>query len=131
MKVMRNSINPNPGGFTLLEVMVALAVISISLIVLLQAQNANVLRSYHSKCLTRAALLSRKIISEIDSGGAFTEGEWEGREESDGVIFTWKKVIEPSVIDEMKKITVTITWGADNTAIPFVLETYRAASGRP
>ncbi len=112
------------GGFTLLEVMIALAVISISFIVLLQAQNANMVRSAHADRMVRAALIGEKMLAEVDSTGDLAEGEWEGEEEADKILFFWTKRIEPSPVGELKKVTVTVGWEGEEES-PFTLETYR------
>ncbi len=112
------------GGFTLLEVMIALAVISISLTVLLHSQNANITRSHNANCLIKATLLSQKVMSEIDIEGKLSEGEWEGIENINGIDYSWKKIIEPAIVKGMKKITVKVWW--DEKGFPLTVETFRA-----
>lgn len=112
-------------GFTLLEVMVALAIISISLVVLIHSQNSNVVRSYDSNCLIRAALLGQTLVSEIDNKERVVDGRIEGAEEIENVIYSWEKTITPTVIKNMKKVTLAVTWGEEGERPPFVLETYR------
>lgn len=105
--------------------MVALAIISISLVVLLHSQSSNIARAYESTSLTRAALLSQKILSEAGSGAAVSEGKWEGKEEMEGIIFYWKKMVEPTVVEGLMKITVSVSWGEEEGGAPYVVETYR------
>lgn len=112
-------------GFTLLEVMVAIAIIAISLIVLLYAQNSNITRSYHARCLTKAALLGQKILSESDLS-TLQPGMWEGQEELEDVTLKWEKKVEPSLVEGMRKLTIKVTWGDEQSGNTFLIETFRA-----
>ncbi|MDH3976737.1 MAG: prepilin-type N-terminal cleavage/methylation domain-containing protein [Deltaproteobacteria bacterium] len=125
MKVTWKQHKAGEKGFTLLEVMVAIAVISISLIVLLYAQNSNITRSYHSRCLTRAALLGQKILSE-SSLSEPEPGTWEGKEELDDMTLRWEKRVEPSIVEGMRKLTIRVSWGDEMSGSVFLLETFRA-----
>lgn len=124
MKVMWMPFKTGEEGFTLIEVMVAIAIISISLIVLLYAQNANITRSYHARCLTDAALLAQKILSE-NTSSKVELGSWEGKEEHDQVTLYWEKKVEPSIVEGMRKVTIKISWGDKKAGTTYLLETYR------
>ena len=67
------------GGFTLLEVMVALAILASTLIVLLQIITNNVRATNHAKLTTAATFLARNKMSDIEDqilyDGFSTEGE--------------------------------------------------------
>ena len=125
MKATGKQPDTGERGFTLLEVMVAIAIISISLILLLHAQNSNITRSYHSKCLTKAALLGQKILSQSDLSPPIP-GTWEGKEELDHMTFRWEKRIEPSMVESMRKITIQVSWGDTSSGNSFIIETFRA-----
>lgn len=122
---MRKRPSAAEGGFTLLEVMVALAIISISLVVLLSAQNANIERSVHASRLTRAALIGQKIMSGLHLS-ELKEGKWEGKEEAGETLFLWEKRVEPSVAEGVLKVTVRVGWGDDEVGNAFIIETFRA-----
>ncbi len=126
MKVTSKNSERSQKGFTLLEVLVALSIIAISFVVLLQSQSSNITRVYHSTALTKAALLSQDILSDMDARKELGTGEWEGEEERDNVTFFWKKSIEPSVVESMVHVTISVTWGSRGGDVPYVVETYRA-----
>jgi general secretion pathway protein I len=64
---MRASTKRKQNGFTLLEVMVSLAIIAIVLVSLLISQSRSVSLQDESKFNTTAALLAQNKISEIES----------------------------------------------------------------
>ena len=123
MKDMLKGLKGKSQGFTLLEVMVALAIISTSLVVLLSSQNSNITRSHYADSLVKAAMLAQKIISEGDLN-KLSEGGWEGKEERGNIVFTWKKTVTPSMVEGLKKLSVLVIWGDGKE---YKLETYRAS----
>lgn len=123
MKDILKGLKGQQQGFTLLEVMVALAIISTSLVVLLSSQNSNITRSHYAGSLVKAAMLAQKIISEGDVN-KLSEGMWEGKEETGNIVFTWKKTVTPSMVEGLKKLSVLVIWGDGKE---YKLETYRAS----
>lgn len=126
MKVTLKNPERSQRGFTLLEVLVALSIIAISLVVLLQSQSSNIARVYDSTALIKAALLSQDILSDMDARKELDTGEWEGEEERENITFFWKKSIEPSVVESMVHVTISVAWGKKGKNVPYVVETYRA-----
>lgn len=123
MKDMLKGLRRNHQGFTLLEVMVALAIISTSLVVLLYSQNANITRSHYADSLAKAAMLAQKIISEGEMN-KLSDGKSEGSEEAGNIVFRWEKRVTPSMVEGLKKLTVLVSWGDGKE---YKLETYRAS----
>ena len=123
MKDTLTGLKRGEKGFTLLEVMVALAIISTSLVVLLASQNSNITRSHYADSLAKAAMLAQKIISESDMN-KLSDGGWEGKEDVGNIVFTWKKTVTPSMIEGLKKLSVLVIWGDGKE---YKLETYRAS----
>src|SRR3989338_2702804 len=54
-----------PKGFTLIEVLIAMAIFTLSFLVLIDAQNMNVKNSAYSRRLTTATLLAQKKMAEV------------------------------------------------------------------
>jgi len=126
MKAISKNPELSQRGFTLLEVLVALAIIAISLVVLLQSQSSSIVRAFEATALTKAALLSQDLLSDMDSAKDFSAGEWEGEEERDGVTLFWKRRIEPSAVSNLVHVTIHVSWGESDKNLPYVIETYRA-----
>ena len=123
MKDTLTGLKRGEKGFTLLEVMVALAIISTSLVVLLSSQNSNITRSHYADSLAKAAMLAQKIISESDMN-KLSDGGWEGKEDAGNIVFTWKKTVTPSMVEGLKKLSVLVIWGDGKE---YKLETDRAS----
>ena len=105
-------------GFTLLEVMVAVALMAVALTTLLGSQSQSVSFANSAKFETMAALLARGKMSELvtqgsdelsGAGGDFGE-EYPG--------YAWEAEVSDftiegaeSVSDYLKQIDLTVTWG--------------------
>lgn len=105
-------------GFTLLEVMVALAILAITLTVLYGSQSQSLSFSTEAKFNTYAAFLIEEKLSEIQAGEIEvynTSGDFG----DDYPEYRWKmtvdsvSVTDPDVfakISDLRKITLTVYW---------------------
>jgi general secretion pathway protein I len=104
----------NKGGFTLLEVMVALAIIAGSLVVILHSHFLSVNLANRAIGESLASLLAKEKMEETVKEGFPEEGEEEGvfKEHSH---FRWRRTVEQAElfekeIDGLRRIVVTIFW---------------------
>jgi len=74
-----------PTGFTFLEVLVALCVVSISIVALLNAHSISMRNSIYSQTISRATLLAEERINEIESKGLTQIDEEEFEEYENGL----------------------------------------------
>ena len=101
-------------GFTLLEVMIALAIIAGALVVILHCHLIGVNLANRVKGISLASLLAQEKMEEIEMELALEEGEEEGDfEEYPG--FQWRVVVSRAELFEeeievLKKATVTVCW---------------------
>lgn len=100
-------------GFTLLEVMVALAVIAFALVGLLGLQARNVKMIARGQNLTRATLLARELISQIQVE-VDTKG-FQGLGDSQGVFegypgYRWEREVLTTGLDELREVIVRVIW---------------------
>jgi general secretion pathway protein I len=107
-------------GFTLLEVMVAMAFIAITLMAVYDSQSASVSRASEAKFTIKASLLTQKKMAEIDmlEPQDITSDSGDFGDEYPG--FSWKIDVEDSSLDipeevstYLKQIDLTISWGKD------------------
>ncbi len=101
----------NEAGFTLLEVMVAVAILAIVLVSLLGLKNRSTQDVMLSEHITTATLLARRIMTEtlVTVGtGAIVQKEDEGEfDEEEFKDYTWKKTISPMQLEETGSIKIT------------------------
>lgn len=113
-------------GFSLLEVMVAVAVLAVALVPLLQAQGRSLRVSSDIQLKSQAALLARERMTELELLEDLQPGEEEGEYE-DIPPFRWQTVVvDRQDIPELpwltfREVTVKILWpgGYDEDGKPF------------
>jgi prepilin-type N-terminal cleavage/methylation domain-containing protein len=91
------------GGFSLLEVMVALAILAMSLVVLVGITTDNVRNTQHAKMVTIATFLARAKMSEVEDlvlEEVFTENDQE--EEGDFSDEGWPEIRWKTLIEKIE-----------------------------
>ena len=98
-------------GFTLLEVMIALAILSLSLIALLSLRNSSIRLVEHSDRITTATLLAKAKMEDLPRPVQVgeSEGEFEG-EAYKG--YKWKRIVSPPPFGFafIKEVVVVVKW---------------------
>ena len=100
------------GGFTLLEVMIAMAILAITLVAIYQSQSQSVSMAADSRLLTTASLLAQGRMAEIDAVDPRSVVSGNGDFGEDYPGYTWQ--LEVSAVEELpllKKMTLTVTQG--------------------
>ncbi len=104
-------------GFTLLEVIIAVAIIGSSLAILLGAVNKNLLMASQSKNITIASFLAQKKLGEIEIIGLPDIGNQQGVFE-EAPDFSWYLSVQPYNIEQLgadiRIVILTITWDEGN-----------------
>ena len=118
---------PEPeAGFTLLEVMVAVAIIAIAFVSLLGSQSQSISIATISRFETTASMLARKKLAEIESGGFEELSGTEGDFENDFSDFHWQTEVSELTEDEtgivgagemLKVLDLTIGRGDDENML--------------
>jgi general secretion pathway protein I len=99
----RRATNRSQGGFSLLEVMVALAILAMALVVLVGIATDNVRNTQHAKMVTIATFLARAKMSEIEDlvlEEGFTENDSE--EEGDFADEGWPEIHWKTLIEKIE-----------------------------
>ena len=111
--VINNYLIFEDKGFTLLEVLVALAIMGAALAILLGAVNRNLILASNSKNLTIASTLAQKKLSEIELNGYPEIREEEGVF-NEAPEFKWfLRVIPyelPTLETEIRIVILRVTW---------------------
>ncbi len=101
-------------GFTLLEVMIALAIVAIALVTLLGLSNRSILVQERIQRLTRATLLAQQIMSEEEVGPVNGQRDWSPREdvfEEPYSDFSYQVSYLDTMLTRVKEVRVVVIWG--------------------
>jgi general secretion pathway protein I len=108
-------------GFTLLEVLVALAILSLSLVVLLNLRNRDVDLVNTTRHLTLATALAKMKMVEVQTEGFPELGELSGEFGEDYPQFRWHQATSTTPFDYVREVRVSVQWGnADPDGVELV-----------
>jgi len=106
---------PLASGFTLLEVMIALAILAVALVALLGLRNRDVELQAYARDLTRATLVAREMALTVDADGTPEMGFNEGDFGADRPGFAWKRQVTPFMSefigDRVREVRISVLWG--------------------
>jgi type II secretion system protein I len=114
------------GGFTLLEVMIAMAILAITLVTLYQSQSQSISMASDSRFLTTASLLAQSRMAEIDTADPRLAVSANGDFGEEYPGYTWR--VEVSAVEEfplLKRIALTVTQGRMATRNTYRLILYK------
>ncbi len=107
-------------GFTLLEVIIALAVVSISLVTLLGLSNRCIQVHHKLQKVTAATLLAQQQMNLFEAeaeSGTLSFVAQNGRFEDPFEQFLWTTRYEDTLLEAVKMITVSVSWeGKEKTS---------------
>jgi type II secretion system protein I len=96
-------------GFTLLEVMIAVAILAITLVAVFQSQSQSISMAGNARFLTTASLLAQSKMAEvevIDMRNIKSEAGDFGRDFPD---YEWRMTVKEMDIETVKKIELVVT----------------------
>jgi general secretion pathway protein I len=97
-------------GFTLLEVMVALAIIGIALVALLTTQSTSIKIITRSTLLTKSYLLGEKKLAALELAGYDAADDGEGSFEENPEL-RWVQTVSETEIEGLKEVHLRIISG--------------------
>lgn len=130
--IKQHSRTQQTNGFTFLEVLVALAVISISIVALLNSHTLSLKQYLKSQILSRATMLAEEKINELEAEGFQEIDELEAEQYENGLKYVveegdfydedeterlqpewrseylWRTIVEETEYDGVRKITVEV-----------------------
>ena len=99
-------------GFTLIEVIIAMLILSITFVWLLKGETQGIDMSLRSRFITTSTLLAQERIAQITSTDqSVTTGNDEGDFGEDYTGYTYPEEIEPTALGGYYKYILKITWG--------------------
>jgi general secretion pathway protein I len=102
---------PHSGGFTLLEVMVAVSIMAMVLVSLLGLKNRSMQDVALAEHITTATMLAKRAMVDVilskprlpaEDEGTFPEEEYKD--------YAWKKTIAPTPLFQVMEVRVAVLW---------------------
>ena len=112
-------------GFTLLEIMIAVAILSIALVAILRSHSQSIVLADASIRYEKALFLAREKITEIEMKGFPEVVEEEGVFDNDKD-FSWKSKTLETPYEGLREVRLTVTFKIGDTEKKINLETYLA-----
>jgi general secretion pathway protein I len=103
-----------PNGFTLLEIMIALAIVSIAMVSLLALANRSIEVHDRLQRITVATLLAQQKMAETEvnaSNGTLQSTENLGVFNDPYAAYRWEVVYADTPLPSVRMVTVTVLWG--------------------
>jgi len=109
-------------GFTLLEVMIALAVIGVALVALLGLAQRSISTNQRLQQITRATLLAQSKMAEIETGIESNSSDAKGDFPEPDEEFHWRSTYGDTPVENVRQVEVTVAWGdeARNEAVQLI-----------
>lgn len=95
-------------GFTLMEVMIAMAILAIALVAIFQLQSQSISMSTDSRFMTTAALLAQSKMVEAEADSTLDNHSEDGDFGPDYPQYIWHMAIGDTQLPQFKKIEVTV-----------------------
>ena len=111
-------------GFTLLEIMVTLAIVGIALVAILRSLAMSVDVNNESKNISIGTLLAKGKMSEVESLGFPDVDETKGDFGETYPNFLWEKTIHQTEVEELRKVQITVFWQEGENEKKVELTTY-------
>ena len=112
-------------GFTLLEVMIAMAILAIALVAVFQSHSQSLSMADNARFLTTASLLAQKRMAEFEATSGIQVQSEQGDFGEDFAAYTWTVVVSNTEIGMIKKIEVTVTNSGMKRNNTYMLVYYR------
>ena len=111
-------------GFTLIEIMIALSVLSIALVVLLGLRNQGIALAARSRQVIDATLLARQKVTEISAEGFPELGEQSGDFGANFPQYTWRQHVVQTPFNIVRELLLEVVWKEDHREMTVNVTTY-------
>jgi general secretion pathway protein I len=116
MKTIARPCTRSERGFTLLEVMISLAVVAIAMLALLSLHHQDLRSVLRAQDLSRAAMLAQAVMTQTEISGypdvGTSTGDFQAMFPRRYPNFRWRREVASSAIfPDLHKVTVTVYYG--------------------
>ena len=99
-------------GFTLLEVLVALAILALGIVGVLRALSGSLNATKEAELNSKASILANQVASQLDRESDVSSGEVSGTFEDESG-YNWIATIEPADNNGLMRTKIVVSWGSD------------------
>lgn len=96
-------------GFTLMEVMIAMAILAIALVAIFQSQSQSASMAAHARFLTTASLLAQSRMAEIEAKNPRNLQSEDGDFGAEFPDYRWRLEVRDTEIDRVKRLEMSVT----------------------
>jgi general secretion pathway protein I len=114
MRLILCTTKPLCKGFTLLEIMIALAIVSIAMVSLLALANRSIGVHDRLQRMTSATLLAQQKMAETEVNarrGTLQSAELQGEFSGPYAAYRWQIAYADTPLPSVQMVTVTVLWG--------------------
>lgn len=97
-------------GFTLIEVLVAMVVVAVAFIGLIGLHNRNLAMVARDQDLTRATLLARELIAQMEVIEQFPDTGTSSGQFEDAPGFYWERTVEDTDLPNIRRVQLRVVW---------------------
>ena len=119
---MKMLIRNTARGFTLLEVLVTVAILSIAMVAILKANVQNLDALTRTRVVTTASVLAASKLAEVEAVGAANWFEFQGDFGEDYPDFTWEVETGGTELEGLVRVAVTVQSGGGTPGSPVRIE---------
>ena len=109
-----NGVRSSRSGFSLLEVMIALAIVSIALMSLLSLGNRSIGVHDRLQRITQATLLAQHKMAETETAGTGQSQATAGIFAEPFEMYRWRLEYTGTPLPSVTQVTVTVAWGDED-----------------
>lgn len=118
-------------GLTLLEVMIALAIVAIAMTSLLALSNRSIGVHDRLQSLTRGTMLAQQMLALVETAPERYQERQEQSFDEPYEAFSWRFRFGETPIDGVRTVTVTVLWGEEKSNEKVALTSFVAEGQRP
>ena len=109
-------------GFTLLEVLVTVAILAIAMVAILKANVQNLDALTRAREMTMASVLAANKLAEVEAAGAGNWSEFQGDFGEDHPGYTWAVETASTELEGLIRVSVTVQRGGGAMGGDMVIE---------
>ncbi|MFQ5456102.1 MAG: prepilin-type N-terminal cleavage/methylation domain-containing protein [Nitrospirota bacterium] len=118
------NVKKREDGFSLLEIMISIGILSILFVTLLGLRNRDIDINSYSRYLTSGTILARQKMAETELKGFPELGELSGDFGEEYPNFSWITMVSPTIFEPAREVNVTVNWKRGKKEESVTLTTY-------